>query len=196
MNVRKIREDLGRVKTCIQRRDYPRAVFLLCSSLKELGGQTAPMDVRGDFRNAVADICADPLYSQDNPSAQTYQPGKERELLVFFNKFYKQLVGAETTEDYESTLARKLNLDRCLNNGKRFLAEGKPREADDCFAEAQKFYKNEIAAYAIMGRAMMEAGEYVRALGHLRKGLNERPQDQDLRRLAEECLRLRAQSGR
>ncbi len=47
-----------------------------------------------------------------------------------------------------------------------------------------------------MAKAMLEAGEYVRALGHVRRGLKERPEDADLRRLAEECLRLRAQASR
>ena len=44
--------------------------------------------------------------------------------------------------------------------------------------------------------AMLEAGEYVRALGHVRRGRKERPDDADLRQLAQECLRLRAEANR
>lgn len=196
MNIRKIREDLGRVKTCVQRRDYPRAVFLFTTALRELGGQTAPMDVRGDFRDALAALCADPVYKKDFNRPLAYQPGKEREFLAFFNKFYKQIMGQEEQEDYEATLQRKLSLDHCISDGRRFLAEGKVQEADTCFTEGYKYCKNEIAAFAMMARAMLEAGEYVRALGHVRKGLTQRQDDPELRRLAEECLRLRAEAGR
>lgn len=196
MNARKIREDLGRIKTCIQRRDFPRAVYLFCISLKDLGGQSAPMDLRGDFRTALTDICADPVFKKEYPQAISYQPGKERELLVFFNKFYKQLMGAEDKEDYETTLARKLSLDRCINDGKAFLKQGEPSEADNSFNEAFKYYKNEFAVYSMMARAMLEAGQPARALGYVRKGLAERPDDQELLRLAQECAKLRNQSQR
>lgn len=196
MNARKIREDLGKVRTCIQRRDYPRAIFLFCTALKELGGQAAPMDLRGDIRTALTDLCADPAYKKEYPQALVYQPGKERDLMVFFNKFYKQIMGTEEQEDYEATLQRKLNLDRCINDGKSFLGQGKPSEADNCFTEALKYYKNEIAAFAMMAKAMMDAGHYVRALGYVRKGLAEKADDAELARLAGECSRMRAQSGR
>ena len=68
--------------------------------------------------------------------------------------------------------------------------------ADASFAEALKYYKNEFSVFSMMAKAMLEAGEYVRALGHVRKGLKERPEDAELLQLAEECLRLRAQAGR
>lgn len=196
MNIRKVREDLGRVKTCVQRRDYARGVYLFCSALRELGSQAAPMDVRGDIRGALTDLCADPAYKKENPQALSYQPGKERELLVFFQKFYKQLMGQEEQEDYETTLARKLNLDRCINDGKTFLGQGRPSDADNSFSEALKYYKNEVAAFGIMARAMMEAGEYVRALGYIRLGLKDNQDNPDLRTLADECQQLRAKAGR
>ena len=60
MNARKVREDLGRAKACCARRDTERALFLTISALKELGGQSAPLDLRGDFRAAVADLAVDP----------------------------------------------------------------------------------------------------------------------------------------
>lgn len=196
MNARKIREDLGRVKTSCQRGDLPRAIYLTISSFKELGGQSAPTDLRGDFRTALSALTSDPQYKKECGQALTYQPGKERELLTFFINLYKELQGQENQEDYETTLQRKINLDRCLRDGKLFLKQGKPSEADTCFAEALKYYKNEFAAFSIMARAMLEAGEYVRALGHVRRGLKERSDDADLRQLAQECLRLRAEANR
>lgn len=191
MNIRKIREDLGRARTCIQRRDYARAVYLFCISLKDLGNQSAPMDLRGDFRSTLTDLCADPVYKKEYSQALSYTPGKEKELLSFFSKFYKQILGAEEQEDYETTLQRKLNLDRCISDGKNFLAQGKPSDADDSFQEGLKYYKNELAAFGMMAKAMMDAGEYVRALGYLKKGLTEAPDNSALKNLADECLRLR-----
>lgn len=196
MNPRKIREDLGKCRTCIQRRDYQRAIYLFCIALKDLGSQAAPSDLRGDIRTALADMCADPVYKKNYQQPLSYQPGKERDLLLFFNKFYKQLMGTEDKEDYEATLQRKLNLDRCISDGKSFINQGKPSEADNCFKEALKYYKNEIAAFAMMARAMMDAGHYVRALGYIRKGLTEKPEDADLKRLSDECNKLRAQAGK
>lgn len=191
MNIRKVREDLGRARTCVQRRDFVRALYLLCVSLKDAGSQAAPTQVRGDFRTVIADICNDPIYRQNGLQTVSYQPGKERDLLIFFNKFYKQLIGKEDQEDYETALQRKLNLDRCINDGKAFLAQGKPSDADTSFGEAFKYYKNEFAAYGVMARAMMDAGQFVRASGYIRKGLAERPNDQNLLKLAAECNRRR-----
>lgn len=196
MNARKIRENLGRAKASCQRRDFPRAVYLTIAAFKELGGQTAPTDLRGDFRNALTVLTSDPQYKKECGQPLSYQPGKERELLIFFIKLYKELRGQENQEDYETTLQRKLNLDRCIKEGKLLLSQGKGSEADASFAEALKYYKNEFSVFSMMAKAMLEAGEYVRALGHVRKGLKERPEDAELLQLAEECLRLRAQAGR
>lgn len=154
------------------------------------------MDLRGDFRTALGEICSDPVYKKEYPNPIAYQPGRERDLLIFFNKFYKQLMGAEDKEDYEATLQRKLSLDRCLNDGKAFLKQGDPSEADNSFSEAFKYYKNEFAIYGMMAKAMLEAGHAARALGYVRKGLAERPDDADLARLAQECAKQRAQNGR
>lgn len=191
MNARKIREDLGRAKTCAQKRDVVRAVYLLCISLKDLGGQVSPTPLRTDFRNAITEICADPSFKKFYSQPVSYQPGKERELLALFNKFYKELHGKADDEEYEVALARKLNLDRCINDGKAFLNQNKPQEADERFNEALKYYKNETAAFSMMARAMMDAGHYARALGYIRLGLKEKPEDQVLTRLGAECTAKR-----
>lgn len=196
MNSRKIREDLGRVRTCIQRLDYPKAVQHFCQACKELGGQAAPMDIRGDFRTALTDLCANAAYRQVKAQPLPYQPGKEKELLAFFSKFYNELVGQEDEEDYYKTLQRKLSLDRCICDGKTFVTQGKFSEADDCFAKAMKFYKDEIAAFAMMARTMMEAGQYVRALGYVRKGIEKAPDNAELFTLGEECNKMRAKTGK
>lgn len=196
MNPRKIREDLGRIRTCIQRRDYMRAVQLFIRSLKDLGGQQAPIDLRGDFRTALADLCGDALYKKNFEQPLAWQPGKEKEILAVFEKLNTRLTGQAEDEDYDTALQRKINLDRCINDGKAFLSQGKPSDADDCFAEAIKYYRDEIMAFGMMARAMMDAGEYVRALGYVRMGLKEQPKNPDLLKLGDECQKLRAKAGK
>lgn len=194
MNIRKIREDLGRAKASCMRRDLLRALYLTITALKELGGQTAPSDLRGDIRTAVNTLAFDPGLVDHLPPNVAYQPGNEKELIQIFAKTYKEFKAHDEKEDYETTLQRKLNLDRWIRDGKKFLEEGRPSDADACFSEAMKFYKDEQAVFAMMGKAMMDAGEYVRAMGHARNGLKENPENEDLTRLLEECTRLRPQA--
>lgn len=191
MNARKIREDLGRAKTCCSRHDMDRALYLTITALKELGGQSAPLDLRGDFRSTFAELAADPELKAAGAPALAYSPGAEKTLLQQLSQFYRAMKGQEKEEEYQSALQRKLNLDHGFRDGKQFLAEGKPSEADACFAEALKHYKDEKAIFGMMARAMMDAGEYVRAIGHARAGLKELPDDAELARIVEECSKLR-----
>lgn len=193
MNARKVREGLGRVRTCIQRGEFPQALQLVCQGLRECGSQPAPMDLRGDFRTAIGDICSHPDYRKRNLKPVSYQAGKEKAILSYLQKLHELLTGQpEEEEEYDTALQRKLNLDRCINNGKAFVAQGKFTEADDCFNEALKYYKTEIAAFAIMARSMMDAGQFVRALGYVRKGLEIQPGNEDLRQLSVVCNQMRA----
>ena len=191
MNARKIREDLGRAKACCSRHDSERALFLTISALKELGGQSAPLDLRGDFRTAFAELAADPDLKAAGVPALAYSPGAEKEVLQQLSQVYRTLKGQEKEEEYQSALQRKLSLDHSFSAGKKFLSAGKPTEADACFVEALKHYKDEKAIFGMMARAMMDAGEYVRAMGHARNGLKELPNDAELTRIIEECTRLR-----
>ena len=191
MNARKIREDLGRAKACCSRHDTERALFLTISALKELGGQSAPLDLRGDFRTAFGELAADPDLKAAGVPALAYSPGAEKEVLQQLSQVYRTLKGQEKEEEYQSALQRKLSLDHSFSDGKKFLSAGKPTEADACFVEALKHYKDEKAIFGMMARAMMDAGEYVRAMGHARNGLKELPNDAELTRIIEECTRLR-----
>ena len=191
MNTRKIREDLGRAKTSCTRGDVERALFLTIGALKELGGQTAPTDLRGDFRAVFAELAALPEAKIGGGAALAYAPGTEKDLLQQLSQLYRALKGQEKEEEYQEALQRKLNIDRCFIDGKKFLAEGKASEADACFGEAMKHYKDETAVFSMMARAMMDAGEYVRAIGHARAGLKELPGNEELARILDECARLR-----
>lgn len=195
MNIRKIREDLGRAKASCARRDPMRALYLTITALKDLGGQPAPTDLRSDIRTTVSELAADPGLKDILPATLAYQPGNEKDLLQMFSDAHQKMQNSAEEEGYETTLQRKLNIDRNLREGKKLLAEGRASEADACFAEVMKFYKDEQAVFAMMATAMLNAGEYVRALGHVRNGLKEAPDNPELLRLANECIRLRTLNG-
>jgi tetratricopeptide (TPR) repeat protein len=192
MNARSVREYLGKAKTASKRGELTRALNFMISAFKSLEGQQAPSDLRGDFRDALTDLNADPEFKKLVGAPVAYQAGQERALLNLFIRLSNSLLGLEEQEEYEVALQRKLNLDRCLKDGKKFLQEGKISEAEQSFTDAYKFYKNESGLFALIAKAFMDAGEYVRALGHLRQGLKTNPNDEGLRRLAEECARLRS----
>lgn len=194
MNPSSIRTKLGQAKSSFHRRDFPRGLFLTVQALKELGGQTAPSDLRSDFRTTIDELAADPVYKKECGQALGYQPGKERELGTFLNKLYNQIQGIAGQEDHETTLKRKLDLDHAIHEGRQLLGQGKVSEADTVFNNAAALIKNEYSAYAMMAKALMEAREYVRALGHLRKGLKLTPNDSAMLALATECQKLREQA--
>ncbi|MDR2821276.1 MAG: hypothetical protein LBB60_12200 [Desulfovibrio sp.] len=196
MNKHKIRDSLGRVRPSLSRHEFSRALNLAISAFRELGGQQAPLDLRTDFRDAITDLASDPDFKKFHEKPFGYQAGTERDMLAILVAMQKELTGQAVVENYEETLQRKLKLDHCIKEGKAMLAEGKASEADTRFVEAGTYITDESAAFIVMARAMMDADEYVRALGHLRAGLKVAPQNQDLRRLAEECLQLRTQQGK
>jgi len=53
MNIRQIRENLGRVRTSFQRNEMVRAVNCFVEGLRALGGSPPPTDLRGDIREAL-----------------------------------------------------------------------------------------------------------------------------------------------
>lgn len=195
LNVRKIREDLGRARACLKRGEIPRSLYLVITALKETGG-TPPMDLRGDFRETIQAFTKDEEFRKEYPVPLTYQPGSERDLCNQLIQIYKALQGQEKQEDYETTLQRKLGLDHCLKEGRVLLAQGKASEADAVFMEGLKNFRNEQAVFSLMAKAHMEAGEYVRALGYIKKGLQYVKDDPVLLELGQICLRKREEMKR
>ncbi|MBO4369618.1 MAG: hypothetical protein J5803_05920 [Desulfovibrio sp.] len=194
MNIRKIREDLGRVKTGCQRRDVQHALYLLIGSLKELGGQRPTTDLRSDFREAINTMASDPEFKAICTQPLIYKPGNEREILTLLIQVYQVMVGKKNSESYEEACERKLKIDHSLRDGKKFLSHGRIQDAELCFAEAIKNYKDEHALFLMIAKAYIEIKEFSRGLGYLREGLKRAPQDPNLRQLADECLKMRAES--
>ena len=194
MNIRKIREDLGRVKTSCQRRDFSHALYLLIASLKELAWQRPPSDLRTDFREAINFVGSDPQFKELSGKPLIYKPGAERELLTFLIQIYQTLTGKKNNESYEEALERKLKIDHALRDGKHFLSRRQINDAEACFAEAIKNYRDEHALFLMIARSYIEIKEFARGLGYLREGLKRAPNDPSLLKLADECLRMRAEA--
>lgn len=197
MNVRKIREDLGRAKASANRNELERALALSLTAFKELGGQAAPMDLRGDFREAINSITSLAAFREIFAAPIIYQGGKEREAFIILARVYKTLRTQETQEEpYEEAMQRKLALDKTLKEARAELERGKVSEADALYTQALSYYRDENAIFAMIARELMEVDEVVRALGYLKKGLAAMPGDPELLELSQKCTARRAELGR
>ena len=192
MNIRQIRENLGRVRTSFQRNETVRALSFFVAGLQELGDNAPPTDVRGDIRDAVALLVRDEQVKALLPSGQHgYTPGQEKELRALFTKIHDQLKEAAETESREAALARKVKIDQAYNAGKKLLEQGKVSEADASFAEAVLAYKDEHRLFYMIAGLLVDAKEVVRAGPYLKKGLEALPGDPELMALLERARVLR-----
>ena len=196
MNIRKIREDLGKVRTSCQRRNIDNALALVISSLKAIGSQQPPTEIRSALREAIGTIAGDPAFKAVSSAPLVYQPGKEPALLAHLLSVRKTHDDVKNKEDYETALNRKLAIDHALRDGRTFLSRGRVAEAEECFVRAEDNVHDETDLFAMIARAYMQAGELNRAIGHLRTGLKLAPADAGLRELAETCLKLKQQAGK
>ena len=192
MNIREIRENLGRVRTSFQRNEMIRAVNCFVEGLRALGGSAPPTDLRGDIREALQLLVRDEQVKTLLPDGQcAYTPGQEKELLALFTKIHDQLKEAAETEDRASALARKIKIDQAYNAGKKLLEQGRVSEADASFAEAVLAHKDEHRLFYMIASLLVEAGEVVRAGPYLKKGLEALPNDPELMALLERARALR-----
>ncbi|MCL2122964.1 MAG: hypothetical protein FWH34_02630 [Desulfovibrionaceae bacterium] len=192
MDIRQIRENLGRVRTSFQHNEIVRALNFFIAGLHGLGGSSPPTDIRGDIRDAVMLLVRDAQVKALLPGGQYgYTPGQEKALLALFEKIHDQLKEAAETESHEAALARKIKLDQAYNAGKKLLEQGKVSEADASFAEAVLAYKDEHHLFYMIAGLLVDAKEVVRAGPYLKKGLEALPGDPELMKLLERARALR-----
>ena len=190
MNPREIREQLGRVKPYYLRNEPLRALAAAISGLRGLGSTQPTTDMRSLIREATQLLGRDEEIRKHAPNL-AYQPGQERAILLQLVNAYKAMHAASETEDHDTALARKIKLDQACNLGSRLLEQGKVSEADASFTEAIASYKDEHRVFALIGKKLMAAGEVRRALPYLKRGVEASPDDEEMRALYDECLRLR-----
>lgn len=192
MNIREIREQLGRVKTYYLRNENIRAVGALVSALRGFGGSSVPMDMRGSLREAVQLVTRDAQVKELLASPLVYQPGQEKVVLVALAAVYKKMQDAENFEDHDQALNRKVLLDQALNLGMHLLEQKKVSEADAEFSRALTFYKDEHRLLYLIAKALLEAGEVRRAYPYAKKGAEVQPDLADIQALYSEVSRQRA----
>lgn len=101
--------------------------------LKELGGQSAPLDLRGDFRAAFIELAADPELKAAGVPALAYTPGAEKDVLQQLSQVYRALKGQEKEEEYQTALQRKLKPRPLFQRRQKIPGRGKtPRQTPVC----------------------------------------------------------------
>lgn len=199
VDARQVREHFARSRAYYQRRDTVRALASACAGIEGMLGvgmagiglveaQGALREVLQIFtrdaaiRGAVGDLA---------PQGFAYQKGEERVLLAMLQTAQRELEAAESRESYEDALARKQRIDAALLLGMRCLQQNRTSEADACFAEAVKNYRDEHRLFLCIGRLLVDAGEVRRAIPYLKRGLVADPQDATMAGLLAEAMRRR-----
>ncbi len=191
MNAKSVRENLGRAKSYYQRKDLARALASVVVAIREIGTAQAPTDVRSLLREVVQILSRDATVKDSLKAPLIYQPGQEKNLLAPLAKVYQSLRSAEGVEDHKTALTRKLKIDENIGYGMKALEQKKISEADAFFAEALKHYRTEHAAFTMIAKALMAAGEFRRAYPYLKKGTEVAPNNIATKELLAECLRQR-----
>ena len=184
MDVRKIRENLGRIKIYYLKGETLRALGFAVMALKDVvrAGGAPPVDVRGPLLARDKDV------KRLSKAPLMYQPGQERALLLTLATLYKQLEEEAGRESRENAFARKQRLDQTLGLGRRLLAQGKVSEADAAFQEALTHYRDERRVFQLIGKSLFDAGQPRRAVPYLKKAVELEPDNGVARELLESAL--------
>ncbi len=196
MDIRAIREQLGRVKPYFLRNETLRALTAAVMGLKGVveSNTPPPADVRGLIRDAVQLLGRDELIKKHLQGQLMYQPGSERKILVQLVDLYKKIKHELEYEGFDDAMGRKQKLDQALNMGLKLLEQGQASEADANFAEALTHYKDEHRLFLFIGKALLDAGEVRRALPYLKRGSEANPEDKEIANYLQKALEQRAQA--
>lgn len=190
MDLRKIRENLGRIKVYYLKGETLRALGFAVMALKDVvrAGGTPPLDVRGPLREGVQLLTRDKDVKRLAGGPLLYQPGQERALLLALAKLYKLLEDEAGRESREAAFARKQRLDQALGLGRRLLAQARISEADAAFQEALAHYRDEHRVFQLIGKSLLDAGQARRAAPYLKKAVELEPDNAVARGLLESAL--------
>lgn len=196
---REIREHFARARAYYQRRDVLRSLASVIAGLKGMvaGGVTGVglIEAQGVLREVLQmlgrDETVQPLVLAADPQGLVYQRGGERALLVTLVGVLRTLHEAQGAESHEETLARKQYIDAALSQGSKHLEQGRPSEADACFADAVTRYRDEHRMFQFIGRMLLDAGEVRRAIPYLKRGVAADPEDAAMAALLAEGMRRR-----
>lgn len=176
MDLRKARENLGRIKIYYLKGESLRALQAAIGALKDLVQcNPLPSEMRGLLREGLQLISRDDNIKPFLKGPFIYQPGQERNLLVTLVAAYKSMDDAVSQESHATSLERKRRLDQAINLGQKFLAQGKVSEAEEAFQAALRNYRDEHRVFLLVGRWLLEAQQPRRAVPYLRKATELEP---------------------
>lgn len=183
MDIRKLREHLGRIKIYYLKGDTLKALGSAVAGLKELGAATPPIDVRGALREGIQMLARDEAIKGRLKAPLIYQPGKERDMLALLEPLCRRMEEEAGQEPHDTALARKQRIDQALALGVKLLAKGQTSEADAAFQEAVKCYRTEHTLFQLIARALLEAGQARRAFPYAKKAVELLPESAAAREL-------------
>lgn len=194
MDVQKIKEQLSRIKLYYLRNETIRALGMAVAGLKAIVKSTTPppTELRSLLREGVQLLLHDELIQKYLSAPISYQPGQEKQLFIVLSETYKKIVEEQEKETYLKTRERKQQLDQAVNLGMKLLEQKKISEADKSFAEAITYYKDEENLFYLIAKALIKAHEPTRAFDYIKRGLISLPNNNDLKKLHDIAIRLKA----
>lgn len=197
MDLRKARENLGRIKIYYMKGESARALQAAIVALKELVQcNPLPTEMRGLLREGLQFITRDAELKPYLKSPIIYQPGQERQLLLSLAAIYKAMEEAAGRESHEQALERKRRLDQGINVGQKLLAQGKVSEAEESFQAALRNYRDEHRIFMLVGRWLFEAEQPRRAVPYLKKAVELEPTNTMALELFANAMRAKQDAAR
>jgi len=198
MDLRQIRENLARVKIYVNKGESLRALNVAVMALTPLvkAGTNLSTELRSLVREAAQTLAGDQNTKPHLKGSFAYQPGQERQLLVAMIMTMKDMEATANQEDHATALARKQRMDKALNLGRRALEQNKVSEADQCFQEAIKNYRDEHRVFQMIGKCLVDAGQPRRAIPYLKKATELEPDNTVAAELYGSALRAREENVR
>ena len=140
MDLRKTREQLGRIRVYYLKGDTLRALASAVMALRDLAQMSnLPTDMRSMLRDGIGFLARDEELKRYLKRPLAYQPGQEKALFIQLGAAYKEMAAQAGQESRDEAFARKQKLDRALNMGQKLVAQGKFSEAEEAFREAVSY---------------------------------------------------------
>ncbi len=188
MDLRKTREQLGRIRVYYLKGDTLRALASAVMALRDLAQMSnLPTDMRSMLRDGIGFLARDEELKRYLKRPLAYQPGQEKALFIQLGAAYKEMAAQAGQESRDEAFARKQKLDRALNMGQKLVAQGKFSEAEEAFREAVSYYRDEHRLFQMIAKCFIDADQPRRAIDYLRKALEIEPDNEPARLMLEEA---------
>lgn len=194
MDIRQLRDSFRKAKLYAERGDMLGSLQIGLQSLRVvLSSSVISTELRSAVRELVGVYATDKLLRKLADYSFAYTPGKEKALYVAMQKAHEGLKLRVITETYDEAIARKKELDQHIIRGRNYLKAGKLEDADQCFKEALKCYKDEKSIFAFIGRIFLDEKQIPRASFYLKKAHEVEPNCGDVKKMIQEVIRLSPQ---